>query len=190
VDFAGWWCVCGRAAAELELDATHSRSIHFAQDFGSGLPLLHPATRKPRVPGTPASLTPAKRLKLSKSLWFEADDAFVSGDGRTSRWFTVEESSHRLWCRYVMAVHEKCDEKKRASASRISLFHFRSSESVIVVTEGVMLPEHTAAVIFSCSNSGCSRFTFPRITQLTVAKLGSSGRLAGMNPMFLFAAQV
>ena len=50
-------------------------------------------------------------------------------------------------------------------------FHFLSSESVFVVAEGVMLPEYTVAVIFSCSNSGCSRFTFPQITQLTVTKL-------------------
>ena len=35
----------------------------------------------------------------------------VSGDGRTSRWCTVEESSHRLWCMSVMAVREECDEK-------------------------------------------------------------------------------
>src|ERR1019366_8536312 len=35
----------------------------------------------------------------------------VSGDGRTSRWCTVEESSHRLWCMSVMAVRKKCDEK-------------------------------------------------------------------------------
>jgi hypothetical protein len=36
-----------------------------AQDFASGLPLLHPATRKPCVSGTPASLKPANRLKLA-----------------------------------------------------------------------------------------------------------------------------
>lgn len=49
-------------------------------------------------------------------------------------------------------------------------FHFLSSESVFVVTEGVMLPEYTVAVIFSWSNSGCSRFIFPKMTQLTVTK--------------------
>jgi len=40
----------------------------FARDFGSGLPLLHPATRKPRVPGTPDSLTPAKRLNFKSPM--------------------------------------------------------------------------------------------------------------------------
>ena len=38
-----------------------------AQDFGSGLPLLHPITPKPGVLGTPASLTPAKRLNSRTS---------------------------------------------------------------------------------------------------------------------------
>ncbi len=51
----------------LERVASSPGILRFAQDFGSGLPLLHPVTRKPRVPGTPDSLTPAKRLKLSKS---------------------------------------------------------------------------------------------------------------------------
>ncbi len=37
------------------------RSIRFAQDFGSELPLLHPVTQK-RVRGIPASLTAAKLL--------------------------------------------------------------------------------------------------------------------------------
>ena len=31
--------------------------------------------------------------------------------------YTVEESSHRLWCRSVMAVREKCDEKSVARDS-------------------------------------------------------------------------
>jgi len=35
-----------------------------ARDFGCGLPLLHPVTRKARVPGTPDALTPAKRLNF------------------------------------------------------------------------------------------------------------------------------
>src|ERR1700686_5348449 len=42
---------------------------------------------------------------------FEARNAFVSGDGRSSRWCTVEVSSQRLWCMSVMSVREKCDEK-------------------------------------------------------------------------------
>ena len=40
------------------------RSLALLRDFGSRLPLLHPIARKPRAPGTPASLTPAKRLNL------------------------------------------------------------------------------------------------------------------------------
>jgi hypothetical protein len=43
---------------------------------------------------------------------FKAGNAFVSGDGRSSRWCTVEVSSQRLWCVSVMGVREKCDEKK------------------------------------------------------------------------------
>jgi len=42
---------------------------------------------------------------------FAAGNAFVSGDGRSSRWCTVEVSSQRLWCKSVMSVREKCDEK-------------------------------------------------------------------------------
>jgi hypothetical protein len=34
------------------------------EDFASGRPLRHPVTRKPRVPGARAALTPAKRLKF------------------------------------------------------------------------------------------------------------------------------
>src|SRR5881227_1190449 len=34
-----------------------SRSFGYAQEFACGLPLFHPVTRKPRVSGTPASLT-------------------------------------------------------------------------------------------------------------------------------------
>jgi len=40
-----------------------------------------------------------------------AGNAFVSGDWRASRWCTVEVSSQRLWCKSVMGVREKCDEK-------------------------------------------------------------------------------
>jgi len=32
---------------------------------------------------------------------FDTADAFASGDGRTTRWCIVAESSHRLWCRSV-----------------------------------------------------------------------------------------
>src|ERR1035438_1932130 len=42
---------------------------------------------------------------------FAAGNAFVSGDWRTSRWCTVEVSSHRLGCKSVMRIREKCDEK-------------------------------------------------------------------------------
>src|ERR1019366_2889960 len=42
---------------------------------------------------------------------FEAGNAFVSGDWRTSRWCTVEVSSHRLGSKSVMSVREKRDEK-------------------------------------------------------------------------------
>src|ERR1039458_2903943 len=42
---------------------------------------------------------------------FAAGNAFVSGDWRTSRWCTVEVSWHRLGCKSVMSVREKCDEK-------------------------------------------------------------------------------
>jgi hypothetical protein len=42
---------------------------------------------------------------------FEAGNAFVSGDGRSSRWCIVEASSHRLGSVSVMRVREKCDEK-------------------------------------------------------------------------------
>jgi len=49
----------------------------------------------------------------------EADDAFVSGDGRTSQGCTVEGSSHRLWCMSVMAVQEKCDEKRGSTFVRL-----------------------------------------------------------------------
>src|ERR1035437_7444811 len=43
---------------------------------------------------------------------FAAGNAFVSGDWRSSRWCTVEVSSHRLWCGSVMTVREECDEKE------------------------------------------------------------------------------
>jgi hypothetical protein len=50
--------------------------------------------------------------KLSNSSEkFEAGNALVSGDGRSSRWYIVELSSHRLWYESVMSVREKCDEK-------------------------------------------------------------------------------
>jgi hypothetical protein len=42
---------------------------------------------------------------------FEAGNAFVSGDGRNSRWCTVEIFSQRLWRESVMSVRKKCDEK-------------------------------------------------------------------------------
>ena len=42
---------------------------------------------------------------------FEAGNAFVSVDGRSFRWSTVETSSQRLWRKSVMSVQEKCDEK-------------------------------------------------------------------------------
>jgi len=42
---------------------------------------------------------------------FAAGNAFVSGDWRSSRWCTVEVSSHRLGSKSVMSVREKCDEK-------------------------------------------------------------------------------
>src|ERR1035437_11161543 len=42
---------------------------------------------------------------------FEAGNAFVSGDWRSSRWCTVEVSSHRLGSKSVMSVREKGDEK-------------------------------------------------------------------------------
>jgi mRNA interferase MazF len=42
---------------------------------------------------------------------FAAGNAFVSGDWRTSRWCTVEVSSHRLGSKSVMSVREKRDEK-------------------------------------------------------------------------------
>src|ERR1017187_2185483 len=42
---------------------------------------------------------------------FTAGNAFVSGDWRSSRWCTVEVSSHRLGCKSVMSVREECDEK-------------------------------------------------------------------------------
>jgi len=45
---------------------------------------------------------------------FAAGNAFVPGDWRSSRWCTVEVSSHRLWCGSVMTVREKCDEKYSA----------------------------------------------------------------------------
>jgi hypothetical protein len=41
-----------------------------------------------------------------------AGNGFVSGERRISRWRTVEECSHRLWCGSVMTVREKCDEKE------------------------------------------------------------------------------
>ena len=49
---------------------------------------------------------------LSKSGGKMAGNGLVSGDGRISRWRTVEECSHRLWCGSVMTVREKCDEKE------------------------------------------------------------------------------
>src|ERR1039458_6377663 len=42
---------------------------------------------------------------------FAAGNAFVSGEWRSSRWCTVEVSSHRLGSKSVMSVREKCDEK-------------------------------------------------------------------------------
>jgi hypothetical protein len=42
---------------------------------------------------------------------FAVGNAFVSGDWRSSRWCTAEVSWHRLGCRSVMSVREKCDEK-------------------------------------------------------------------------------
>ena len=63
-----------------------ARSIRFAQDFGSGLPLLHPVTQKPRA-GDPGSLTPAKRLNLARKLHlngFGAASRAVLVDGRAA----------------------------------------------------------------------------------------------------------
>src|ERR1039457_2344354 len=42
---------------------------------------------------------------------FAAGKALVSGDWRSSRWCTVEVSSHPLGSRSVMSVREKCDER-------------------------------------------------------------------------------
>jgi hypothetical protein len=42
---------------------------------------------------------------------FAVGNGFVSGDWRSSRWCTVEVSSQRLWCKSVMSVQERCDEK-------------------------------------------------------------------------------
>jgi hypothetical protein len=42
----------------------------------------------------------------------EAENAFVSGDGRSSQWCTVEPFSQQSWRKSVMSVREKCDEKK------------------------------------------------------------------------------
>src|ERR1017187_633825 len=39
------------------------------------------------------------------------ENVFASGDGRISRWSTVEQRLHRLWSVSVMTVREKCDEK-------------------------------------------------------------------------------
>jgi hypothetical protein len=52
---------------------------------------------------------------------FAAGNAFVSGDWRSSRWCNVEVSWQRLWCKSVMSVREKCDEKDRRQPSAISL---------------------------------------------------------------------
>ena len=51
---------------------------------------------------------------------FAAGNAFVSGDGRSSQWCTVEVSSHRLGCKSVMSVREKCDEKNWEDGSDYS----------------------------------------------------------------------
>src|ERR1035437_4798771 len=52
---------------------------------------------------------------------FEAGNAFVSGDWRSSRWCTVEVSSHRLGSKSVMSVREKCDEKSWEERTQVSV---------------------------------------------------------------------
>lgn len=51
-----------------------------------------------------ASAARLKFLSIFKELGpcFEIANAFASGGGRTSRCSSVEESSHRFWCRSVM----------------------------------------------------------------------------------------
>jgi hypothetical protein len=50
-------------------------------------------------------------------MFFAADDASVSGDGRSSRCCTLGEFSQHCDCLSVIALQEKCDEKGLGAGS-------------------------------------------------------------------------
>jgi hypothetical protein len=83
----------------------------------------------------PAPLTPANRLKLSNSgEKFAAGNAFVSGDWRSSRWWTVEVSSHRLGSKvgdgsYIAFVMKKVNGPAHAKLGRGTLVSSNDCDS-------------------------------------------------------------
>src|ERR1039457_7281312 len=74
---------------------------------------------------------------------FAAGNAFVSGDWRSSRWCTVEVSSHRLGCKSVMSVREKCDEKswEERSGGGVGAVTRRTASSLKSETTKTILPK-------------------------------------------------
>src|SRR5208282_2814313 len=98
---------------------------------------------------------------------FAAGNAFVSGDWRSSRWCTVEVSSHRLGCRSVMTVREKCDERGlRWNQGKLALcagsheavicstVRFRLTREHITVRVGLQGESHEKNPHFRCGWQG------------------------------------
>src|ERR1039457_6298508 len=78
---------------------------------------------------------------------FAAGYSFVSGDWRSSRWCTVEVSLQRLWCKSVMSVREKCDEKSWRSAVVLGSVESQPLQSAREVTLLTCPAEYSGAQV-------------------------------------------